>query len=596
MTSPARACVALVSVLAAFVPSAADRLSARQSRVANEHPPGLLVDFVAVDADGAPLLDLQSSEVEVRVNDRVRAMRTLRRIATAPAPARRRVPPPYGTNDSVAVGRRFILLVDQESFVAGTQQLLVNAVEGLLTQLTPADQTMVVSLPFGGVKVPFTSEPARVRLAMAGVSSQGSRNETGSELACRTRRFLEALDGFFKDQAGRGTPLTVVMFTAGLAAPRRDAPMAMAPGMCELLVTDFRRAAAAVTAARANIYLLQPADVGMTAARSRESISGSGFLGSDNPLEGIEHFAGVTGAARLSLDATGTASLLRVARESSAYYEAELEPERGEVFGRSRSLSVRVVRRGVTVRVRPEITLLDTARAATTKLTVSDLLGSPEAFTDLRLRIGGFTVRDADARLRLGIVVEAVDPAVTLASVGAILITSDDRVAGRWFAKDASERPLLGAIAAPPGTYRLRVVALDTSGRPGAAETVVEAGLTTVGPLSLGSLMLGVSRSEGTRPQLEFGSEPTAIASFDIYGGAAGLRMSATLEVARDPDGPSLVTLPLTLSRADDSRVVATGAAPVGALPPGDYVLRGVIRLDDGTTGRVMRTLRKVAR
>ena len=65
---------------------------------------------------------------------------------------------------------------------------------------------------------------------------------------------------------------------------------------------------------------------------------------------------------------------------------------------------------------------------------------------------------------------EPVDPAASLASVGAILITSDDRVAGRWFARDASERPLLGAIAVPPGTYRLRVAALDTTGRPGAAE------------------------------------------------------------------------------------------------------------------------------
>src|SRR5439155_293194 len=144
-------------------------------------------------------------------------------------------------------------------------------------------------------------------------------------------------------------------------------------------------------------------------------------------------------------------------------------------------------------------------------------------------------------------------------------------------------------VHAAPGTYPLRVVALDTAGRPGAAEETIEAGLTTVGPLSLGSLMLGVSRPEGMRLQLEFGSEPTAIASFDIYGGAPGLRMSATLEVARDPDGPALVTLPLAMKRADDTRVVATGAAPVGALPPGDYVVRGIIKLDDGTTGRVMR-------
>ena len=64
-------------------------------------------------------------------------------------------------------------------------------------------------------------------------------------------------------------------------------------------------------------------------------------------------------------------------------------------------------------------------------------------------------------------------------------------------------------------------------GRTGAAEDDVEAGLTSVGPLSLGSLMLGVSRGEGTRPQLEFGGEPTAIASFDIYGGDAGLPLSA---------------------------------------------------------------------
>ena len=108
--------------------------------------------------------------------------------------------------------------------------------------------------------------------------------------------------------------------------------------------------------------------------------------------------------------------------------------------------------------------------------------------------------------------------------------------------------------------------------------------------------MLGVSRNGATEPRLEFGSEPTAIASFDIYGGPAGLRLSATLEVARDPDGPALVTVPLALTRADASRVVATGVAPIGALPPGDYVVRGVIQLEDGTRGRVIRTLRKVAR
>jgi hypothetical protein len=607
MSSLGRWSVAVLSVLAALAASSpADRVAARQSpRLASERPASLPVDFVAVQADGTPVVDLQSSEVEVRINGRTRIVRSLRRVTTAPAPTPPgsviRVPPPYGTNASVAVGRSFALVVDEESFVAGREQLLRSAVEGLLAQLTPADQTTVIALPLGGAKVPFTSETARIRLAMDRLSGQGARDESGSDLACRTRRFLESLDGFLQTQIGRWSPLTVVLFTAGLAGPRRDAPMTLAPGMCELLVSHFQRVTVTAGAARANFYVLQPADIGMSGGVWRESIGGVGYLGSDNPLAGIEHFAGATGGARLPLDAAGTGSLLRVARESSAHYVAELEIERGEVFGRSRSLAVRVVRRDVTVRARPEITFPERPQQAgrqigAARLAVTELLGSREAFMDLPLRAAGFTVREPGGRLRVGVLMEPIDPAALLDSVGAALVEGDGRIVARWFASETIGRPLLGAMSAPSGTYRLRVAAIDKAGRAGAAEDVIEVGLAPVGPLSLGSLMLGVSRDNGVSLQLEFGSEPTAIASFDIYDGQAGMGLSATLEVARDPDGPALVALPLTLARADQSRVVATGAVPLGALTPGDYVVRGVVRLEDGTTGRVIRTLRKVAR
>ena len=583
--------------------------AAQQPPIASERPPALTVDFVAVQPDGTPILDLQSSEVEIRIGDRPRALRSLRRVATAPAGATVGVPLPYGTNASIASGRTFIIVIDQESLVAERDQSIRSAVDGLLATFTPADRAMVALLPFGGVRVPFTSSAARIRQGLAGpLSSTGSRNETGSELACRTRRFLETLDVFFKDLSGPPTPLTVAVFTAGLAAPRRDrqggliAPrpddvIGMAPGMCELRTDDFLRLAASAGAARANVYVVQPIDIGMNPSASRETIGGAGFSGSTNPLEGIEHFAGVTGAVRLPLDATGTASLLRVAKESAAFYEAELEPLPNETFGRSQPLRVRVSRRAVTVRARPEITLKEPRRAtAATRLAVNNLLTVADAFTDLRLRVGAFTVRDTGAQLRVGVLVETVDPAVTLESVGAILVDEADRIVARWSGRDATERPLMGAMIAAPGTYRLRVAAIDTAGRPGAAEDVVVVGLTPVGPLSLGSLMLGVSRPEGPRPQLEYGSEPTATASFDIYGGDSSVALTPSLEIAREIDGPAIATLPLALARASEERVVATGVVPVGALAPGDYVIRGVIRLQDGTTGRVMRTLRKVAR
>ncbi len=600
MSSRVRGGVAVLSALAAIAAGAA-LLRAQSSRIAGERPPGLTVDFLAVQADGSPVTDLQPADVEIRVADKVRTVRALRRVAAGPAPAPAgaglRPPPPYGTNDSVAGGRSFVLVVDEASFAAGREQQLRGAVEGLLDHVTPADRIMMAVLPFGGVRVPFTSQPARVRLALERLAAQGSRSETGSELACRTRRFLESLDEFLLTQPGGGSPLTVVLFTGGLAAPRRDSVMGRAPGMCELTLERFRRVGASASAARANVYVLRPADIGMIASAWRATIAGVGDPGSDNPLEGIEHLTGATGGTQLPLDATGTASLLRVARESSAFYEAELEPEPNEVMGRSRAVAIRVSRRGVTVRARPEISFAGAVRpAGAVRLTVNEVLASASSFSDVRLRIGGFTVRDVDGRLRVGVLVEPIDPGAELTSVGAILVAEDGAVAGRWFARDATERPLLGAIAASAGTYRLRVAALDAAGRAGAAEVEVVSELTPVGPLSLGSLMLGISRPEGTRLQLEFGSEPAAIASFDIYGGASGLRLVATLEVAAQTDGPALVTVPLALKRADASRVLATGPVPLGALPPGDYVVRGVVRLADGTSGRVMRTLRKAPR
>ena len=59
----------------------------------------------------------------------------------------------------------------------------------------------------------------------------------------------------------------------------------------------------------------------------------------------------------------------------------------------------------------------------------------------------GFTVRDAEGRLRVGLVIEPIDQVAPLASAGAVLFGADGRPAGRWTAVDPSERPILGAIA-----------------------------------------------------------------------------------------------------------------------------------------------------
>ena len=110
-------------------------------------------------------------------------MRSLRRVTTAPesgtpgaAPS---IPPPYGTNDNVAVGRRFVLVIDQESFEGGRELLFRNAVEGLLGQFAPGDRAMVAALPFGGVRVPFTSDKIAIRQALTVSRANGLERKPG---------------------------------------------------------------------------------------------------------------------------------------------------------------------------------------------------------------------------------------------------------------------------------------------------------------------------------------------------------------------------------------------------------------------------------
>ena len=69
------------------------------------------------------------------------------------------------------------------------------------------------------------------------------------------------------------------------------------------------------------------------------------------------------------------------------------------------------------------------------------------------------------------------------------------------------------AMRVPPGRYRLRVAAVDGAGRAGAADYHFDATLTPVGNLSLGALVLGLSRGGELTPKLEFSQEPSALAS-----------------------------------------------------------------------------------
>ena len=148
-------------------------------------------------------------------------------------------------------------------------------------------------------------------------------------------------------------------------------------------------------------------------------------------------------------------------------------------------------------------------------------------------------------------------------------------------------------MPAAPGSYRLRVAAIDSTGRAGTVDDEVTAETAGSGPMRLSSLLLGLSRDGNFVPRLQFTTEPVAIGYVELYGAAAGSKVTATLEVASTLNGPALTVVPLAIEAAGKDRYVARGAIPIGALPAGDYSIRALIGLEGHPMTRVVQTLRK---
>lgn len=563
----------------------------------------LAIDFAAVTPEGLPIADLQPEDVTVRIGGKRRTVRSLQLISVAAAEdmATGFLPPPFGTNAASERGRSLVLIIDDDSFRAGRESLLRESVDDLLNRLSPRDQLSLVTMPYGGVKVPLTTDHSRVRAAFMKIVGQSTGVETGSEVACRTRRTLETLRGYLDSQLGvREHPVTIAFITGGLAGPRRDAPVSMAPGMCELRTETFLDVGEAAGAARAQFYVVQPGDMMLRPGTLRtENIGGANFSGSDNPIEGIEHLAGVTGGKMLQLVGSTAGAMGRIATETSAYYLATIDPERSDRSGRSQQLEIRTRRSGIELRARPHITFAEPDRLSRIPANPSprDMLSVTTVFRTLPLRAAAFTALDPDGTsIRLVTVVEPTDPSAKLSSLVAAIFDRDGKSVSHWTAttEELQRSPIIGAMPAEPGAYRLRVAAIDSTGRTGTADYEVETEIVQTGALKLSSVILGLSRDGRFSPRLQFGNEPTALAYIEMYGAPPGTRISSSLELSQTMNGPALVSLPLAIEAAGQDRYAATGVIPIGALPPGDYVVRAMVGIEGQPMTRVTRTLRKV--
>jgi hypothetical protein len=567
----------------------------------------LTIDFTALDDKGNSVTDLRPEQVSVRLGGVERPVKSLQYVIVAPPTLRsagsigaKELTPPFGSNYLGDAGRTIIIVLENESLRPTIARQTIDAVGTFVGGLAPRDRVALLTTPRGGLLADLTRDHAYIRKLLSGVSGQGPQRATDSERACRTRDTLVALTGLLDGLARIDIPKTIVFVSGGIVTPRRDAAANRAPGPCELKAVHYDDVGHAAFAARANFFVVKADDLVIDPAASAViDPAASRFQSSDEDLAGMESLAGVTSGLLLRVTPSETSAFARVARETAGYYLAAIDPEAGQRNGLSHRIDVSAARPGVTIRVRPRVVVPKSAAKSTTPAqTPHAMLRDGRMYRDLPLRASAFvSVEPQEERLRIVGVAESLDRTAAITSAAFGLIDSRGRLVAQWTAneRELSRSPVASAGLAPPGTYRLRVAAVDSAGRRGATDYEFDAGLVSGSSLRLSTLVLGVSLG-GFAPRLQFSTEPTAMGFFEVYGNVPDAeKLSVVFELASELDGPAIVRTPGTLTLTRESIRRASGVVPIAAVPPGDYIVRGIVILDGTPIGQVHRTLRKSA-
>lgn len=539
------------------------------------------VEFRAVK-NGVPVVDLKPQELILRVDGVERPVLALDSVRLGPDA--NAAPAPFATNIGTGRGRDVILVVDEESFESGAESRLRDALSEVLRLLTPRDRAGLVSLHASGPNVALTAQPLTVKGALPSVRARAIGTESASDLACRTRRVLPTLTSLL-DGLDRGVLPTVLLFSAALAAPRPTGSFREgADGACLLLPNDFDEFRGAAARSAAQLFAIHLAD----ASSSQQGPASAA---------GLERLAGEAGGQFLRVTGDPVPVMNRIVSDTAGFYVASIALEPASRGAVTRSVDVRVQREGVTTRMRPVL-----AMPPLESKTVSprDMIRVPTGFRALPLRAAGFTSRDTGSSAKVVVLFEPIEPSVSLQSASAALFNAKGQLVAQWAgeSQDLSRRPAMAGLAVAPGTYRLRVAAVDSIGRSGAVDDELRVELPAAGSLTTSGVVLGVSTTTGFSPRLLFtNADPKAAVYLEAYGAAPCTAVSAVLEIASSDlasQAPPLAKSTASSAQVDQSDAcIIFGELDLAALPPGDHTIRVQLQLNGAVIGRRLHSLRK---
>ncbi len=619
-----RAILSVLIALSMAGPGASDLLAQTdQAPVFRSGIEVMQVDVTVVDEKGMPVRDLRAPEFNVTVDGQPRRVISAEFISSSSALTAEQAKPrdPYVSNNTDRrPGRLIILVIDRNNIDTHTIRTAASALKGFVKSIAPEDRLSLVTIPPPGPAVDFTTNHAQVldaisRIVGSDESLISRYNISDYEaIVFENRSNPLAVQRLLYRACGDTDPntmspcdrdveqeaLTIATHIRQMTAASVSAYGAVLKNLRDVegpksmiilsqgLMLDGSQAETSVLAtlaseARVSINVLMFAQALGTASQSRLSET----LSQDRDLRetGLDTLAARSRGSLFRVVTNPEYVFERLKNELSAHYMLGVEPLERDRDGRPHQIRVEVGRKNVQVRARRQVQYTKlTPNNWSRDVMMGRVLQSPSPNTELPMRVSTYTFRDADPNKVKLILAAEIDPESMEKQLDlAIGFAVFDQV-GKAVAS-GQERKIYSAnsdlpiryelvVAVDPGTYRVRLAAIDTAGKSGSVERDVPAfGMANhefaVGDLILSSVRDGRGNDLRAPVVLQVGDGQLATYT-ELYTNKPGTLddSKVVFEIADTADGPALADKPCRGSRTRGPDDEASGVGGAGGRAP----------------------------
>lgn len=312
--------------------------------------------------------------------------------------------------------------------------------------------------------------------------------------------------------------------------------------------------------------------------------------------DGLARLAGATRGAVYRLVGSDPRPFQRIANELSSYYLLAFEAEPADRDGRLHALAVQVRAGASVVRSRPAFRLPEIVPSARSREEdLVRLLRASRPVSELPVRVSTYTFAEpGSSQLRVVVSADADtagDGAPELV-VGYVLMDQQGVIVASGAQRVPGGRHAFSTIVAP-GTYTLRVGAIDQFDRRGLALRPFAAAVNRQAGLLVSDLMLAPTPPQTAATLRPFVDrvEMTGVTAYLELGldGPAPSAVDVAFEIAGDSGGEAVRHAAGLVDRRNPRLAIARAALSLDGLPAGRYLARARIRVAGQPAGLITR-------